>query len=259
LTLEARDEAIEFGMADALIIKLSAARLVVKPLSSVRKFVNVDQDAVEPGRQLGVDAVVDGSIQRAAGRIRITVRLVAVRDGRQLWADRYDGEFADIFLMQDSISERVAHSLSLTLGSEEQVRLKRRYTESSEAYQLYLKGRYFWNKRTADGLRRGIEYFSQAVGVDPAYALAYSGMSDSYALLSGYTDSAPKESLPAARNAALLALKIDDTLSEAHTSLAFVKEAFEWDWPRAEAEYRRAIELDPDYPTAHHRYGMFLC
>lgn len=259
LAIDDRDESLELGIADTLITRLSVIRgVVVRPVSAVRRYTELEQDAVAAGSELKVEAVLDGSIQRAGERVRVTVRLVRVADGGMLWADKFDEKFTDIFAVQDQVSEQVTRSLALHLSSEERRQLAKRYTENTEAYQLYLKGRYFWNKRTEDGLRKGIEYFRQAIAQDPNYALAYSGMADSYALLSNYSDTAPKESFPAAKEAATRALELDDKLAEAHTSLARVKEAFEWDWAGAESGYRRALELNPGYTPAHHRLGLFL-
>jgi tetratricopeptide (TPR) repeat protein len=224
----------------------------------VRKYSGLDQDAVAAGRELGVEAVLDGSLQRAGERVRVRVRLVRVADGGLLWADKFDMKFPDIFAVQDSISERVARSLAVRLSGEERRQMAKRYTENMEAYHLYLKGRYFWNKRTGDGIKKGIEYFHQAIALDLNYALAYSGLADSYALGILSSDVNPEESFPRAKEAAERALSLDDTLAEAHTSLARVKEMFEWDFTGAESEYRRALDLNPNYASAHHRLGLFL-
>ncbi|HXG66582.1 MAG TPA: tetratricopeptide repeat protein [Blastocatellia bacterium] len=263
----AGDESLEMGMAETLITKLNSLsssargrRIVVRPFSAVRRYNRPEQDPIEAGREIGVDAVLDGSIQKAGEKIRITARLISVRDGAQLWAGNFDETFESIFAAQDSISEQVAQALMLTLTGEESKSLAKRHTESSEAYLLYLKGRYCWNKRTEEDLRRGIEYFEQAIARDANYALAYAGLADSYLLLGaiGYSGLPPHEVFPRAERAAKKALEIDETLAEAHTSLAYIKWFFNWDWAGAEREYKRAIALNPNYATAHQWYGFCL-
>lgn len=255
-----RDESLEMGIADTLITKLSALRVItVRPIGAVRKFTSLEQDPIAAGRDLRVEAVLDGSIQRSGNRLRATCRLTRVADGVSLWTGTFDSNLADTFAVQDSISEQVTRGLAIQLNNEQRQQLAKHHTDSLEAYQRYLKGRYFWNQRTRDGIEKSLEYFRQAIAADPRYALAYSGLADSYALLSDYGAASPKESLLQAKRAALRALELDDTLAEAHTSVGFVAEVFEWDWSRAEAEYRRALKLNPNYATARHRYGMFLC
>ena len=255
-----RDEALELGMADTLITKLGSIRdLITRPIGAVRQYTSPTQDPLEAGRALGVDSVLDGSIQRSGDRIRVTVRLLRIEDGSTLWAGQFDEPFTDIFAVQDAISDQVAQALPLRISVDEKRRLAKRYTNNVAAYELYVKGRFFWNKRTDEGMRTAIEYFSQAVAMAPDYALAYSGLADTYALLSTVVGVAPSDTFPRARVAAERALALADPMAEAHTSLAFVKEAFDWDWAAAEREYRRALELDPNYASAHHRYGVFLC
>lgn len=254
-----RDEYLEMGMVDVLITKLSNIRqLKVRSISTVRKYADLQQDPVAAGRELQVEAVLDGSIQRVGDRVRVTVRLLNVQDGTSLWADKFDEPFTNIFALQDSISERVAAELPLNLSREEKARLSRHYTENTEAFQLYLKGRYFWNKRTAEGLKKAIEYFNQAIAIDPRYAQAYAGLADSYLLIGGYGLISQEETIPKAKAAAEKALEIDDTLAEAHTSLGLIYQNYEWNWAECEKEYRRAIELNPNYATAHHWYGEHL-
>jgi DNA-binding winged helix-turn-helix (wHTH) protein/TolB-like protein/Tfp pilus assembly protein PilF len=253
------DEYLGLGMADALITKLSNLREInIRPTSAVRKYGTPNQDPVAAGRELGVEAVIEGSVQREDGRIRVTVQLVSVGDGAPLWAAKFDEHFTNIFAVQDRISEQVARALTLTLSSAEKELLVKRYTENSEAYQLYLKGRYFWNKRTVEGLMKGISYFNEAVEKDQSYALAYVGLADSYSLLSDYNGLPPNEAYPQAKRAAERALELDDQLAEAHAALAFIKASYDWDWPGAEREYRRAIELNPNYETAHQWYAEYL-
>jgi TolB-like protein len=247
------------GIADTLITRLSnIKRLAVRPTTAILKYIDAPPDPLRAGRELGVDAVLDGRIQRASERIRVTMQLIRVRDGKTLWAEKFDEKLTDIFEVQDSISEQVMRALAVQLTSDEQKLLTKRYTESVEAFQLYIKGRHFWNKRTVEDLRRGMACAQQAIDIDPTYTMAYIGLADSYNLLAGYAGINPKEAFPKARAAALRAQEIDATLAEAEASLAFVAYRYEWNWPEAEERFRRSIELRPDYPTAHHWYGEYL-
>jgi TolB-like protein/Flp pilus assembly protein TadD len=259
LNSESDNEYLGPGIADTLITRLSnIRRLKVRSTNSVLKYIDTQSDPLAAGRELGVDAVLDGKIQRAGERVRVTMQLIRVRDALTLWAEKFDEKFTDIFDVQDSISEQVMRALALQLTTAEQKLLTKRYTESAEAFQLYIKGRHFWNKRTVEGLKRGMVYAQQAIDIDPTYTMAYVGMADSYNLLAGYAGLAPKETFPKAKAAALRAQEIDDTLAEAETSLGFVNYRYEWNWAEAEERFRRAITLKPDYPTGHHWYGEFL-
>jgi DNA-binding winged helix-turn-helix (wHTH) protein/tetratricopeptide (TPR) repeat protein len=256
---EGSEEYLRLGMADALITKLSNVRqIIVRPTSAVIKYGNSDQDPAAIGRELKVNSLLDGRIQRIGDRVRVTVQLLRVRDGTPLWAYKCDEQCADIFEVQDTISEKVAAALALKLTGEERQRLAKRYTENIEAYQLYLKGRYFWNKRTADGLQKAIAYFGQAIEKDPAYALAYVGLADSYSLLSYFGGLPSNETFPKAKAALQKALEIDDELPEAHASLGLISAWFDWNWSGAEREYQRAVELNQNYATVHHWYGNYL-
>ena len=260
LSQNGRDEFLELGMADALITRLSNLRqTVVRPTSAVRRYSNGETDAVTAGRQLRADWVLEGSIQRSDDRIRVTVQLLSVPGGKPSWAETFDEKFTDIFTVQDRISERVADALALQLTGEERKRLSRRYTSDAEAYHLYLRGRYHWNKRTGAGLNKGIEYFQQAIQKDPNYAPAYAGLADSYSVLGSHDQGAlaPKEAFPKATAAANRAIEIDETLAEAHAALAFIKFNYEWDWAGAEKEFRRVFELDPRYPTPQQWYSQY--
>ncbi|MFN7949846.1 MAG: tetratricopeptide repeat protein [Blastocatellia bacterium] len=257
LSGQSGDEYLTLGLADTLITSLGNLRQVVtRPTSSVLKYA--DADPLTAGRQLGVDALIDGRFQRLNDRIRITVQLIRVSDGAPLWSEKFDEKFTDVFAVQDATAERVSQALALRLSGEEKRLLARTLTASPEAWQLYLRGRYFWNKRTAEGLKKGIGYFEQATEKDPAYALAWAGLADSYNLLSYYSLSSPKDSFPKARAAAQKALSLDDTLAEAHTSLALALMAYDRDRAGAEREYQRAIALNPNYPTAHQWYAEYL-
>jgi DNA-binding winged helix-turn-helix (wHTH) protein/TolB-like protein/Tfp pilus assembly protein PilF len=256
---DGRDEILELGMADALIIKLSNLKqIVVRPTSSIRKYAGIDQDPLAIGKELKVDAVLSANTQRVGDKVRVTVQLVNVKDGSPLWAYKCDYQGTDIFTVQDSISEQIAAALALQLTSEEKRHLTKRYTESTEAYQLYAKGRFFWDKRTESSLKKSIECFEQAIKIDENYALAYAGLADAYAILNFYSALQMKDAYPKARAAAEKALSLDNSLAEAHTVLAYVKEQYDWDWAGAEVEFKRAIALNPNYATAHQYYSEYL-
>jgi DNA-binding winged helix-turn-helix (wHTH) protein/TolB-like protein/Flp pilus assembly protein TadD len=259
LVAESRDESLEMGMADTLIARLSNIRdIAVRPISSVRKYAGLEQDAVAAGREQQVDAIIDGQIQKAGEKIRVTVRLLRVQDGAQLWASRFDEKMTDIFAVQDSISERAAAVLALRLTGEERERLAKSYTDNTEAYQLYLMGRYHVNRLTDDGFMKSLEYFQQAIEKDPNFALAHAGLAGAYNALAGFNVRPPKEVYPKARSAALTALNLDHLLAQAHTELAMVNLTFDWDWANAEREFRRAIEINPSDSDAHYYYSYYL-
>ena len=250
-------EYLGLGVADALITRLGGTRrLLVRSTGTVQKYMAPGLDPVAAGRELQVDSVLEGSIQTAGGRLRTTMRLLRVSDGSTLWAGTFDEPLTDIFSVEDSISQRVAEALALELTEAQRTQLTRRDTSDSEAYQLYLRGRFFWNKRTREGFLRGAAYFRQAVEKDPAYARAHSGLADSYIGLTFYEYASPAAAMPLARTAALQALAIDGSLAEANASLAHVKTNYEWDWAGAERLWRKAIALEPEYATAHQWLGM---
>ena len=253
------DQYLGLGMADALITKLSSIHQInVRPTGSIIKYAGADEDPSAAGRELGVDSVLDGRVQKSGERIRVTVQLVRALDGAPLWGDTFDVMYTDIFTVEDRISEQVARSLMPTLTGEQRQQLAKHYTEDTAAFQSYIKGRYYWNKRTADDIRKAVSYFEDAIIEDPSYALAYAGLADAYSTLGVLDDLAPQETMPKARSAALKALELDDDLAEAHASLGYVKHRYEWDWAGAEKEFRRAIELKPGYATAHQWYGWYL-
>jgi tetratricopeptide (TPR) repeat protein len=191
--------------------------------------------------------------------VRVAVRLVSVDDGRVLWAgDTDERSLGDVFGLQDEIARSLVAGMRVKLTGEAERRLARRHTENVEAYEIYLKGRYYWNKRTEAGLMKSIEYFDQAIVKDPQFALAHAGLADSYAVFNLYSTAQLSDALPKARDAAQRALVLDDTLAEAHTVLALVKEQYEWDWTEAEHEFQRAIDLNPNYATAHQYYSEYL-
>jgi tetratricopeptide (TPR) repeat protein len=184
--------------------------------------------------------------------------LVNASDGTQLWGEKYSGKMSDILAVQEQIATRISNRLQLKLSGEEEKRLTKTYTANTEAYQLYLKGRYYWNKRTEDSFQKAIDYFKQAIDLDPRYALAYTGLADSYSFLSSQGIRPPTEAFPLAKEAAARAIELDAFLSEAHTSLAYVKLYYDWDWAGAEQEYTRAIKLNPNYATPHHGFAYLL-
>jgi len=257
LSADGRDDYLGMGIGETLTTRLSSIRLMrVRPTSDIRKYATAEKEPAVVGRELGVDSVLDGSIQRADERIRVTARLVSARDGSLLWADNFDESFTDIFKVEDSISEKVAAALALKLSGEQHIRLTKRDTENAEAYRLYLKGRYFWNKRTEEDFNRGISQFQQAIEKDPGYAFAYGGLADSYIGLTFYDFAVPHESMPKAKASAMKALALDNSLAEAHTSLAHVLVNYDWNWSEAEKEFKRSIELNSDYATAHQWYAI---
>ncbi len=262
LSSEKGDEYLSLGLADALITSLSQTRqVVVRQTEAVTKYAGTEKDPLEAGREQNVEAVLDGQVQRIGERVHVTARLVRISDGASLWADHFDEQFTHIFAVEDAIAERVASTVIKTMAGKsdvEQKRLTRRYTDNNEAYQAYLRGRYLWNKRTVDSLQKALQYFQQAIRLDPNYALAYVGLADNYTLLSFFTIDAPKDTFPKAKEAAEKALAIDSTLAEAYTALGQVKAYYEWDWLGAESEFQKGIALNPNYPLLHHWRSLNL-
>jgi DNA-binding winged helix-turn-helix (wHTH) protein/TolB-like protein/Flp pilus assembly protein TadD len=253
------DEYLGVGMTDALITKLSSVKeITVRPTGSILRYADTNVDPIQAGKALGVNSLLDGRVQRSGDRIRVTLQLLRASDGASLWAGTFDEKYTDIFTVEDRISEQVVQALVPALTGSQKQQLAKHYTEDTEAYQSYIKGRYYWNKRDADGLKKGIGYFEDAILKDPQYALAYAGLADSYATLGVIEDQSSQDLMPKARSAALRALELDDGLAEAHASLGYVKHRFEWDWAGAERELKRAIELNDDYAAAYQWYGWFL-
>ena len=255
------DDYIGPALADALITELAALRTVtVRPLSASSRYHGPHDNPVAAGRTLNADVVVDGWIERLGDRLNVEVKVVRVADGRILWSDTFHSRWNDVFRIQDTIAEQVARALAITLGDEGRERIRRRRTGSLESYEAYLKGRYFWNTRTADGLHKALGYFQTAIRHDPMYGPAHAGLADTYALLGSLLVAAlpPREAGPKALAAARRALELDETLAEAHVSFAFATYSFNWDWASADRHFRRAIELDPEYGTARHWYALYL-
>ncbi|HYY94139.1 MAG TPA: winged helix-turn-helix domain-containing protein [Pyrinomonadaceae bacterium] len=258
LTPGGEDEYLGLGLADALITRLSnLRRVIVRPTSAVLRYAQPERDPAAAGRELGVELVLEGSVRRAGGRLRATVQLVSAEDGRALWADKFDEEFTDLFEVEDSVAERVATALALRLSGEERAQLSRRYTNNVEAHEFYLRGRYHANKFTLENFYKAIECFDRALEIDPDYALAYAGIAESYWIAADlYLN--PREAVKKAQEASIRALKIDDTLAEAHTFLATTRMNYDWDWKEAERHFKRALELNQAYAPARHWYGWFL-
>jgi tetratricopeptide (TPR) repeat protein len=224
----------------------------------VRKYAALDQDAVAAGRELQVNSVLEGNVQKIGDRIRLSGRLINVTDGSSLWAGTFDEKFTDVFAVQDAISQKVADALALRLNGEEQNRLKKRYTDNVEAYQLYITGRYHWRKLTPPDLRKAISFFQQAIDLDPNYTLAYFGLADAYRGLAPAADVPAKDILPQAKVAATKAVELDPSLAEPHATLAFIHAWFDWDWAGSQREAKRAIELNPNWAIGHIAYAAVL-
>jgi len=247
------------GMTDALITNLGKIRaLRVISRTTAMHFKGTKKTLPEIARELNVDAVVEGSVLRSGNRVRVTANLLHAPTDRHLWANSYESELRDVLVLQGEVARAIAEEVRIKLTPEEQARLTPTRPVNPEAFEAYLRGRYFWNRRTEEALKKGIEFFGQALEKDPAYALAYAGLADSYCVLGDYSFLPPKEAIPRAKAGATKALELDETSAEAHTSLAFVKHRYEWDWLGAEREFKRAIELNPNYATAHHWYSDYL-
>src|SRR3989440_2123907 len=255
LSTDSRDESLEMGMAETLITKLSNIKqLVVRPVSAVRKYTDSSQDPVKAGQELQTEAVLDGSIQKAGDRVRVTVRLMNVQSGATLWVEHFDENFTDIFKVQDSISERVTDALRLKLSGDEAKLLAKRYTDNPEAYQLYLQGDNLWYKWDD----KSLEFYQRAIEKDPKFALAYIGTAESYLHLVAKNKMSAQEGIPQARTAITKALALDETLAEAQNAQAEIKYQFEYDWAGAETDFKRAIELNPNAAQIRLAYGWYL-
>ena len=248
------------GLADSIITRLSQlGSIEVSPTSSVIKYSERDFDALAVAKELRVDSVLSGRLARVGDRLRLNVQLIGVDTGTVLWADRLDADSTDAFLYEDIISERLARSLDLHLTGEQFARFTKRHTESGEAYQAFLQGRYYLARRTAESLKKALECFERATRIDANYAPAYSGLSDCYTLLNYYSAFPSSVGRPKATEAAEKAIAADDALAEAHASKALVAFWYDWDWVKAHVEFQRALSLNPTYANARQWYCWYLC
>ncbi len=257
------DQAEEYfsdGMTESLITALSKIDgLKVISRGSTFRYKGNETSPPEIGKQLGVAAVLEGSVRKNGDSVRVAVRLVSAEDGRVLWSNESnDRKISDVFSLQDEIANHVVAGLRVKLSEEGAQRLAKRYTDNVEAYQLYLRGRFHWDRWTLKESQKSIEYFQQAINLDPGYALAYAGLADAYFALNGLGGASASEVRPKATAAALRAAELDDNLAEAHTALGVIKDNYDWDFAGAEREFRRAAELNSNLSTAHHLYGKFL-
>jgi len=261
LSNDATQDYFADGMTEELISDLgqiSALRVISR--TSAMTYKHAHKPLPQIARELNVDAVVEGTVLRSGDQVRITAQLIEATTDKHLWSQSYEGELRDTLTLQNQVASAIADQIRIQLNPQEQAALKNTKSVNPQAYESYLKGRYFWNKRTADGLKVALAYFNQSIDEDPNYAQAYSGLADTYALLGDwqYAVMTPKEALPKAKAAAIKALELDSTLGEAHNSLAFVLDGFDWDLDAGGREFRKAIELNPNYATAHHWFAWHL-
>jgi serine/threonine-protein kinase len=247
------------GIVDEIIAKLSKLKdWKVMNRTSVMRYKSSEKDPRVIGRELEVSTILQGSVRIEKDVVRVTAELLNVKDGFQMWSDIYEQKLEGVFMIQSDIAENIVRTLKMELSPEDKERFQKKHTENLEAYNLYLQGRYFWNKRTDEGLKKSVNYFEAAIEKDPGYALAYAGLADSYITLGDWLVLPPKEAYPEAKKTATKALEIDDLLAEAHNAIAYVKYMYEWGWHGAEEGFKRAIALNPNYATAHQFYAEFL-
>ncbi|HYM10824.1 MAG TPA: tetratricopeptide repeat protein, partial [Bryobacterales bacterium] len=261
MSADPANEYFSDGLTEELINALARVEgLRVAARTSAFQFKGKNYDIREIGRLLNVGAVLEGSVRKEGNRLRVTAQLNSVADGFHLWSETYDREMKQVFAIQEDISQAIVKTLQIEAARNRKPLVKH-YTENPEAHDLYLRGRYFWNKRGEQGIQKGIEYFRRAIEKDPDYASAYTGLADAWASLGFSFDAgtiSPTEAVPQAKAAASKALALDDRLAEAHISMAFVRFLYDWDWAKAEKEFQRALQLDPDYAHAHHWYSHYL-
>jgi len=259
LSHDPEQEYFSDGMTDELITDLAKfGGLRVTSHTSVERYKDTKRPLPEIARELGVDAVVEGTVTRSGDRVRITAQLIDGRSDRHLWAESYERDLRDVLALQNEVSGDIAKEIQIKVTHPEKSLLASARPVSPEAHEAYLKGRYFWNKRSEEGVRKGIDYFEQATRIDPSYAEAYAGLAESYIVLNGHRFLPPTQAFPKVHAAALKALELDESLAEAHTSLGAYQWEYEWDKSGAEKEFRRAIELNPSYATAHAWYAEEL-
>ena len=267
-TGDAGQEYFSDGLTEEMISQLGdldPGHLGVIARTSVMHYKHSPESIPQVGKDLGVQYVIEGSVRRDSERVRITVQLIQVKDQSHLWARQYDRDLGHLLELQSEIAREVANEIEFSLSGRRRIDTAAAHMpgaksgpNSYEAFDLYLKGRYFWNKRTGEGFRQAADYFQQAIDKDPKYGRAYAGLADTFALMSTWYMGPQNELMPKARSAALRALELDESLAEAHASLALIKENYDYDWPGAETEFRRAVQLDPQYATAHQWYGESL-
>src|SRR5205807_4673870 len=251
-------EYLSDGLTESIINSLSQlSNLRVIPSTSVTRYKAKEIEPLTAGKDLGVRAILTGRILQRGDNLTVSAALIDVRDNKQLWGEQYNRKVSDALAVQQEISREISERLRTKLSGEEQKQLKKRDTSNPEAYQFYLRGRYYWNKRTVENLRKAMEQFQQAADKDPNYALAYVGLADCYLLLEDYAGTPASETFPKAKAFAQRALQLDSSLAEAHTSLAYVYTNL-WQWEQAEEEFKRSIKLNPNYSTAHHWYSIYL-
>ena len=258
-TNNASSEYLSDGITESLIDSLSQLpHLKVMSRDSAFRYKGKERDAQTVGRELGVRAVFKGRVTQFGDTLAISAELIDARDNSHIWGQQFSRKASDIFALQEQIAKEITTTLRLRLTGDDEKRMTKGNTANPEAYQDYLKGRYWWNKRSEEGYNKGIEYFQEAIIKDPTYAQAYAGLADCYVIKANSGFAPPKEAYPRAKQAALRALEIDGTLAEAHGSLGLIKAYFDWDWLGAEREFQRAVELDPGSSSTHEKYGFFL-
>jgi adenylate cyclase len=259
ISSDQQDEYFADGLTEEIINTLSSiSGLRVIARTSVMKYKQVNKTVGEIGRELKVGSILEGSVRKAGSRVRITIQLIDVGSEAPVWAQKYDRELEDVFKIQTDIADRVADALKVQLLKENRELIEQKAPEDIGAYVLYLRGRYYWSKRTKEDLEKAIAYFGEAIQKDPNYALAHAGMADCYTLMGRHLYLPRKEAYPKARDHANKALELNDNLAEAHTSLAAVLTIYDWDWDAAEEHFRRAIHLNPNYPAAHYWHSVLL-
>jgi TolB-like protein/lipopolysaccharide biosynthesis regulator YciM len=247
------------GVQDEILTRLAKiADLKVISRTSTQKYKSAPDNLRDIAKQLGVANILEGSVQKAADQVRVNVQLINATTDAHLWADIYDRKLTDIFAVESDITKTIAETLQTKLTGSEKTAIAKRPTANTRAYEFYLRGRFFWNKRTGNGFKTAITYFQQAIDNDPNFALAYAGLADTYVLLPAFTWAAPQDAMPKAKVAAQKALELDNTLAEAHTSLAMVLRAYDFDYTQAVVEFKRAIELNPNYAPAHYWFGTHV-
>ena len=247
------------GMTEALIADIAKIRaLKVISRTSVMRYKGTDKSLPEIARELKVDAILEGSVMHAEGKVRITVQLIRASTDEHIWAESYTGKLENILTLQGNIAKAIAKAIKLTLSPEEEIKLSSKKKINPEAHEAFLRGKHFWNKRTGDDIKKALEYFQEAVNIDPLYALAYVGIAESYVLLHQYANHPSRETYPKGKAAALKALEIDPDLGEAHIAIAYALHEHFWDWEAAEAEYKKGLELSPNYATGHQWYAEYL-